>query len=953
MKKEILIMAVTLSLTSAASAPVWAANTGGTADIPAAGDYTGQVVTAVTGDAANQTVVIDTNVTKNVYGGYISNSGNTGNVNGNTVTVTGGTSIGSALYGGYTKGTGSASSNILYINGDAGNNVWGGKTSGDNADNNKVYITGGTLAAAVYGGESGTSSNPNSQANNNEIYITATEQAISINHSGNSHVVGGKSRQRVDGNKIFIGSDADNYDIDMSLQGVIGGEAKQVTNNQVTVGSANGTNNIDLKFVYGGWVTGAYDGCYGEGNAVLVQNANATIKNAIHGAYGAGKKATLKNNSVIIKDGNFSNKCWIAGAYGEGSNTAITDNSVDISGGTFGDNVLVFGGLVLEIYSGGGEGNAAVSGNKVRVSGVTMPVGTGAGGIYGGYSKGTGDLEKNEVVIEEDNGETTEINVMISGAVNEKKGTGKLSENKVAINGGTIKAAVFGAYTEGSGDAVGNSVTISGGTLEKEIYGAYTESGAVTGNEINIKGNNGTVPTFADDVILYGGFSNNGGSVADNKLNLYTKNISVGDIKNFDAYNFYLPEDMAAGETVLTLKDNSLGLDLSGSTVNIGVLGSAPVLKLDEEITLIHNEKSTITEGDVTYGKLQQGVSIVYDFETVLKNEDHDLVTKVTNIAQGTTGTTEQSKSPVETQTAALGFLNSGSDLLVDKGILDAVRVAAVGEKNNPIFGAANAGKMRYKSGSHADVTGYNIVLGTAKTVNSASGQLTYGPFIEGGWGNYTTYLDSGIRGDGNTKYYGLGLFARQDNKTGMYYEGSVRYGRLEADYASGDMVGAGGSTVFSSYDSSSVYYGAHLGLGKVSKLNETVKADIYAKLLYNHQNGDSAALGGEGNGEVYDFDAVDSIRARIGGRLSKDYGVSTTGYVGLAYEYEFDGEARASVKGFSTPSPSIKGSSGMLETGYIWQPKGANDPAIDLGLQGWVGKKQGLTANVNFVWKF
>lgn len=166
-------------------------------------------------------------------------------------------------------------------------------------------------------------------------------------------------------------------------------------------------------------------------------------------------------------------------------------------------------------------------------------------------------------------------------------------------------------------------------------------------------------------------------------------------------------------------------------------------------------------------------------------------------------------------------------------------------------------------------------------------------------------------------------------------------------------MIGAGGNAVFSSYDSSSAYYGTHFGVGKVSALNETVKADVYAKLLYNHQNGDSAALGGEGNGEVYDFDTVDSMRARIGGRVSKDYGVSTTGYAGLAYEYEFDGEARASVKGFSTPSPSIKGSSGMFEAGYIWQPKGANDPAIDLGLQGWTGKKQGLTANINFVWKF
>ena len=86
---------------------------------------------------------------------------------------------------------------------------------------------------------------------------------------------------------------------------------------------------------------------------------------------------------------------------------------------------------------------------------------------------------------------------------------------------------------------------------------------------------------------------------------------------------------------------------------------------------------------------------------------------------------------------------------------------------------------------------------------------------------------------------------------------------------------------------------------------------------------------------------------------MSKDFNAKTTGYAGLAYEYEFDGEARATVKGFSTPSPSIKGGSSMLELGYIWQPKAANDPAIDLGLQGWAGKKQGLTANVNFVWKF
>ena len=114
-----------------------------------------------------------------------------------------------------------------------------------------------------------------------------------------------------------------------------------------------------------------------------------------------------------------------------------------------------------------------------------------------------------------------------------------------------------------------------------------------------------------------------------------------------------------------------------------------------------------------------------------------------------------------------------------------------------------------------------------------------------------------------------------------------------------------------------------------------------------------SVILGGAGNGEVYDFDAVNSTRARLGARLSKENGERGTYYAGLAYEYEFDGEAKATVKGLSTPAPSIKGSSGMLELGYIIQNKDVNAPAVDIGFQGWSGKKQGFSGNINFIWKF
>lgn len=127
---------------------------------------------------------------------------------------------------------------------------------------------------------------------------------------------------------------------------------------------------------------------------MLIQNANATIKKEVNGAYGRGKLASLKNNSVVIKDGTFKKECWITGALGEGSNKVLAGNSVDINGGTFEADVLVVGGLVLESYPGAGDGNAKVTGNRVKVSNVTMSAVKGSGGIYGGYSKGNGDLEK-------------------------------------------------------------------------------------------------------------------------------------------------------------------------------------------------------------------------------------------------------------------------------------------------------------------------------------------------------------------------------------------------------------------------------------------------------------------------------------------------------------------------------------------------------------------------------
>ena len=60
--------------------------------------------------------------------------------------------------------------------------------------------------------------------------------------------------------------------------------------------------------------------------------------------------------------------------------------------------------------------------------------------------------------------------------------------------------------------------------------------------------------------------------------------------------------------------------------------------------------------------------------------------------------------------------------------------------------------------------------------------------------------------------------------------------------------------------------------------------------------------------------------------------------YLLQAWRMNTNLEAKTTVKGLSTPALSIKGSSGMLELGYIIQNKDVNVPAVYIGLQGWHG---------------
>ncbi|WP_293717865.1 autotransporter domain-containing protein [uncultured Phascolarctobacterium sp.] len=956
MNKKVLTMAVLAAVCGMAAAPVWAENRGGHLDN---GKYVGD------NGAANNKLFIDTDFSNDIISGLgtgtdaVKNnsiemsagiirgqliggmSEGNGDIDSNSITISGG-AVGDKVYGAYTKGNGAVTNNSITITAgtvDRREEMCGAYTEGDGAvTGNSVTISGGQVESEVYGAYS----KGNGAVTHNKVIVSGDAT------KGGETVIGGISYGNglVAYNSVILESGTMGRDVagGGSMDGIA--EYNSVTVNGGTVGRS---------------VTGGLtDSGIARYNSVVI--TDGIIEDEVHGADGD----TCIENKVLISGGRFDRDIYGVWAMGDADSSSV-NNEVIISGTpTFDDP---YG---IRIY-GAFSNDAAVTGNKVTISGAPVFDSTDEASLAGAYSQDSGIVTGNSITINSDlnftgalklyggysgSGAVRGNKVIISSApvfAAETKIYGGYSESDVEGNSITIggdgtfgtTVAIYGGYSDKDfytgvgGTATGNNVTISGNAaFETDIYGGYSETSTATGNSVTISGR----PTFTDDTVIYGGYSNSGGDVSGNILNIKNTDITVPNIKNFDVYNFYLPDTVQAGDVLLTVTGGSGNeqTDLTGSSVNVGIAGSAPAMQSGDNVTLLHNANGVLADDTTVYGKITQGVSLEYDFTTVLENGD-SLVTTITR-----TGISDDTKSLVETQAAAVGFINSGADLLVGNGIKSMSEVASA--EDSAIFGAMSGGSMRYDTGSHADVKGYNFALGMGKAVVNNAGKLTFGPFVEYGYGDYTSYLDNGVRGDGKTKYYGVGVLARQDNNSGVYYEGSLRYGRMDADYASNDLGTAG---VHSSYDSSSAYYGAHLGIGKVTELNESTKADVYAKLLYTHQNGDSVTLQGEGNGEVYDFDAVDSTRARVGARVSKAYSERGTGYVGLAYEYEFDGEARATVKGFSTPSPSIQGSSGLLELGYILQPKGVNDPTINIGLQGWGGKKQGVTGNVNFVWTF
>ena len=881
------------------------------------------------------TIDASSTVKESVFGGY-SFKGDSKN---NEVTINGG-SVVTANVAGSVALKGNSEGNTVRIIKSSAANVFGGK--GDTSSKgNSVEISEGTISNSVYGGYA--DNDNNGSAEKNKVTIGAGSKV-----SGS--IYGGYANHNANENKVSFSNVAE------IGENVFGGYSLKADskNNEVTI---NGGSVVTANVAGGVTVKGS-----SEGNTVRI------IKSSAANVYGGKGDTSSKGNSVEISEGTISNSVY--GGYADNDNNSSAEkNNVTISAGSkvsgsiYGgyanhnanENKVSFSNVaeVCESVFGGYSLKADSKNNEVTIEGVGVVKAYVAGGVaLAGISEG------NKVNIAH-----SSVNVNVYGGYGAKDSIG----NIISItDGSSVNKNVYGGYSF-KGNSMDNTVTIDNSTVNKNVYGGYTESDGAISEKIQ---NNKVIFKNAAKIKgdVYGGYDDKSkANIINNTLEIVGKDNEAKGIQNFDKLNFFITKDLIANDTMLKVTGTAL---INNAEIKAGVeLGTK--LNENDKINLI--TAGALKAENITTGTMTDGlINIDKGIKVAIGPDGNKLVGVINGTTPpggggtttpgggGTTppgggGTTPgagslyadaDAKSPVETQSAALTMLNLGHDLLTTAGYENAA-LAVDGEEEGSVnpFITMSANNQKLDTGSHVDLKAWNMNLGFAKKINNNSGKLLIAPVIEYGRGSYDSYLDNGTHGDGDAHFWGAGLMAKQLNDDGLYYEGSLRAGRMSTDYQSAV---AGGIK----YDSDATYYAAHLGMGKVVQLNDKDTLDYYGKLFYTRQQCDKVTVG---TGATYDFDATTSLRTRLGARYTHQLSEKNAFYAGLAWQHEFDGESNAIVAttlgSASAPAPSMKGDTGIMELG--WRVNNSDKFELGLGVNGSVGKQKGVGFNLSLNFSF
>lgn len=772
------------------------------------------------------------------------------------------------------------------------------------ANKNSVTVNGGTVGneikgVNIYGGHAYSDSG-SAEANRNSVTVDVDifgsgEDNGSVSISG-GHAYSVQGDATANKNSVTISGGTVNTEDNKNIY-ISGGNAYSVS------GRAEAKNNTVT--ISGGSITGGIcGGCVTTEKAAdnIVVTTGTVADNIVNITGGTVKSIRIPGSGIPVGS--------ISGGYASGAGSFVTGNRVNISGETILEGFYEMGFIAGGDASGTGS---TVTGNSVAVSSGTIE-----SAIYGGCNDGSGGtVADNNMIIS--GGTFSFANIgggLAAGANNIVAG------NNVTISGGTITNSVIrGGRVRGTGStAAGNSVTISGGTVTGEVYGGYVEGNT----DSTAAGNSVTLSGTADvsGASLYGGailITISGPdigteeTVKNNKLIINGWSGEVQSLNNFNGIDGGIEVRALAG-----------GLDLTAGKRTVFV----------NTADGIFNSSLNPTEAK----EMQAGVALTVSGNMGISEDNKDIYIDVTGVR-----VSDQTVIAVESRAASVAAVGRGAEAVTDS--LDTLRGSREGLST---FASIIGSRSRYNTGSHADVNGWNGIVGTAWTRELASGTLSYGAFYENGGGSYDTHNTINgrtYRGDGDTVYNGGGLLLRWETNGGTYTEASLRAGMVKNEVGP-SLEFAGNRYGFKTENN---YYGGHVGIGRIMERDDGDAWDIYGKYFHMHHEGDTVTIAGD----EFAFESVNSDRLRVGARYLDRKNDRFTGYYGLAYEYEFSGDTGGTANHHAMYTPSLQGSTVIGEIGFRGTPGEDSPWSFEVSLRGYAGKQEGISGAVTAAYSF
>ena len=658
-------------------------------------------------------------------------------------------------------------------------------------------------------------------------------------------------------------------------------------------------------------------------------------------------QAETENNAMLVEDSSFTGTTSLLGVKlaaenrGVASGTSVSVSGVEVSGYGLIEAVSVYSQNTVEVD------NSTLLLSNVSMDGKPALI-AGVDSLGKTVSVQNTLVQATEVDIQ-DNKELKERNVLagVSAFITNDGGTFTnkntiVSVNKSDITNGYVAGTLVALADGGQVEINNQTVVVSYSTVD-DVYG----TGIVASGDVSARINNQTI--VLDNATVVGGVyavsvkngtstrSGNDVELTNSRLQLSGTN-TVGSISGFDTIGLNVTEANKE-KAVLTVTDADAGqMEFNGVTIEIA---SDDFLDSSDTYQLINVEGGKYTFKDLTVKGSHTFLETTYTAKgDVVLGNGNSLTSDNELFNNKTVKATESSKTLAESLLGTVAFINQGAEFIADEGIAAMVDAAKLGEVT--AFGVMQGGSTHYNTGSYVDVDGVTFMAGAGLRVNP---NWTMAGFVEAGWANSASHVE-GTRGDGDHEYFGVGFATRYQTDGVLYVDGSLRAGRATTEFA-----GRYGQDS-ASYDAKSLYMSAHVGLGAMWGINESLKLDTYARYMVTYLDDDDVSLNNRYNDKL-ELDSTVTHAVRAGARLLGDFNDNASWKVGAAYEHVFDGDAESAVNSFSLDVPSLEGDTGVFELGLRIRPSLESNWAVDLGAKGYVGDREGVTGNMTVRYSF